>query len=120
MLNGIMGMGDGPTATHRCELDRPAVRCTPGETGAALLGQVLSAHQAFMKAGERFPEAIPITPASSPFGLAPGVPQADKIFPAPPVLNLQRTEKEPVSALQQKSAERGDMNAAAFYLQGLI
>lgn len=96
------------------------VRSVAAETEAALLGQGLLAHQALRKAGERFLEAIPITPASSPFNASPGVPQADKIFPAPPGLNLQRTEKEPVNALQQKSAERGDMNAAAFYLQGLI
>lgn len=96
------------------------VRSAAGETETALLGQGLSAHQALGKAGERFSEAILITPASSPFSVAPGVPQADKIFPAPPGLNLQRTEKETVNVLQQKSAERGDMNAAAFYLQGLI
>lgn len=81
---------------------------------------MFSAYQVFRKGRDRVSEAIPVCPAPSPFRVAPGVPQADKILPAPPVLNLQRTEKETLRALQQKSAERGDMNAAAFYLQGLI
>ena len=68
---------------------------------------------------ERFPEAIPVAPAPSPFDLAPGVPQADKILPAPPVLNLQRTEKENCQCFPAKVGRR-DMNAAAFHLQGLI
>ena len=72
-----------------------------------------------MKERERFPKAIPVTPAPSPFALAPGVPQADKIFPAAPVLNLQRTEKENCQCSPAKFSRR-DMNAAAFHLQGLI
>lgn len=63
-------------------------------TDAALTEQGLC-HPPSPRRRERFPEAIPITPGSSPFHPSPGVPQADKIFPALPVLNLQRrTEKE--------------------------
>ena len=72
-----------------------------------------------MKETERGFQAIPVTPAPTPFDLAPGVPQADKILPPPPVLNLQRTEKENCQCSPAKFGRR-DMNAAAFHLQGLI
>lgn len=72
-----------------------------------------------MKERERFPKAVPVTPAPSPFALASGVPQADKLFPAAPVLNLQRTEKENCQWSPARVSRR-DMNAAAFHFQALI